>query len=85
MGRETGIIGEIREGPSRNMYKGPMDKAKGDRVEGGAGGIVGGKWKQLYLNNNKKHTLTHAHTHICRQTSNAGNTHTHMDTVLPQI
>ena len=37
-----------------------MDKAKGGRIEGGKWGWVGqrwvkgGKWRQLYLNNNKK-------------------------------
>ena len=45
------------------MYKGPMDKDNGGgdhRVEGGEvgwlgrGRVVGGKWRQLYLNNNKK-------------------------------
>ena len=40
--------------------EGHMDKAKGRRFEGGRRGwvgqegIVGGKWRQLYLNNNKK-------------------------------
>ena len=48
------------EGPSRNMYKGPMDKAKRgsdwwwEVGVGGAGKVVVGKWRQLYLNNNKK-------------------------------
>ena len=41
MGRETGIIGEIREGPSRNMYEGHMDKAKGGGFKGGSQGWVG--------------------------------------------
>ena len=31
-GAERGIMGEIGEGPSRNMYKGPMDKAKGSII-----------------------------------------------------
>ena len=31
---------EIGEGPSRNMYKGHMDKAKGGRFKGGAEGMV---------------------------------------------
>ena len=45
------------EGSSRNMCKGPMDKAKGGRIEGGRRGWVGQgkvvarKWRQLYLNN----------------------------------
>ena len=42
------------------MYKGPMDKPKGGRIEGGRWGWAGrgkavaGKWRQLYLNNTKK-------------------------------
>ena len=42
------------------MYKGHMDKAKGGEDWGwdtgmiGVGGVVRGKWRQLYLNNNKK-------------------------------
>ena len=28
-GRGRGMVGENREGLSRNMYKGPLDKAKG--------------------------------------------------------
>ena len=42
------------------MCKEPMDKPKGVRIEGGRWGsvgqgrAVGGKWRQLYLNNNKK-------------------------------
>ena len=41
------------------MHKGPMDKAKPgkdwqwEEVLGGAGESSGGKWRQLYLNNNK--------------------------------
>ena len=37
-----------------------MDKAKGDKIEGGRWGwlkweaVVRGKWRQLYMNNNKK-------------------------------
>ena len=45
---------------SRNVYKGPMKKAKErGRIEDGRYGWVGwgrvvvGKWRQLYLNNNK--------------------------------
>ena len=44
---------------SRNMYKGPMDKAKAGRKEGGRWDWVGRgvgrgrKCRQLYLNNNK--------------------------------
>ena len=30
-----GLWEKIGEGPSRNMYKGPTDKAKGGRFEGG--------------------------------------------------
>ena len=46
------------EGLSRNMYKGYMDKPNGVRTEGGrwgwvrSEGVVGGKWRQLYSNNN---------------------------------
>ena len=40
------------------MYKGHMDKQKAGRIEvwrwGGQGRAMGGKWKQLYLNNNNK-------------------------------
>ena len=49
---------EEGEGSSRNMYKGHMDKAKGEK-DGrwevgwvGQGKVVTGKWRQLYLNNN---------------------------------
>ena len=44
----------------RNMYKGTMDKTKGGQDEGwevgmtGVGRVVGGKWRQLFLNNSKK-------------------------------
>ena len=43
---------------TRDIYKGPMDKAKEGRIKGGRQGWVGqrgvvrGKWKQLYLDNN---------------------------------
>ena len=50
------ITGKEVEGPSRNMHKGPMDKAKvgaGLRGGGGLGKVVVGKWRQLCLNNNK--------------------------------
>ena len=37
------------------MYKGLMDKAKVGRIVGGRQEwVVGGKWRQMYLNNNKK-------------------------------
>ena len=39
--REGGGRGIIGEGPSRNMSKGPMDKAKGGRFESGRQGWVG--------------------------------------------
>ena len=42
-GRWEGITGMIREGSSRNMYKGHMDKAKGGRIEGGRW-RMGGVW-----------------------------------------
>ena len=44
----------------RNNYKGYMDKTKGEWNQGREVGIagwrgeMGGKWRQLYLNNNKK-------------------------------
>ena len=56
-GRE--IKGKEGEGPSRNTYKGPMDKAKGGKTGGarrgwvGRGKVVVGRWRQLYLNNKK--------------------------------
>ena len=43
------------------MYKGPKDKAKVGRIKGerwewvGWQKVVVGKWRQLYLNNNKKY------------------------------
>ena len=40
-GEEGGANGKTGQGPSRNMYKGPMDKAKGSRFEGGRRGWVG--------------------------------------------
>ena len=33
------MVEKIGEGPSRNKYKGYMDKAKGGRIEGGAGSL----------------------------------------------
>ena len=51
---------EKRGGVFRNNYKGLIDKTKkgwdqGRRGRGlGWGGVVGGKCRQLYLNNNKK-------------------------------
>ena len=44
----------------RNNYKGHMDKTNGGWKKrkkvgmAGVGGVVGVKWRQLYLNNNKK-------------------------------
>ena len=37
-------MGKIREGPSKNKYKGHMDKAKGCRYEGGRQGWGGEVW-----------------------------------------
>ena len=54
-----GQRGKEGKGSSRNMYKGPMDKAKGERMEGGRWGwvvrrkVVVEEWRQLYSNNNK--------------------------------
>ena len=52
---------ERKEGRvSRNLYKGHMDKTKRGRSKGGRwgwlglGGVMWEKWRQLYLNNNKK-------------------------------
>ena len=53
-------MGGKGEGVFRNMYEGHMDKTKGGRIEGGRWGwlglrgLVGVKWRQLYLKNNKK-------------------------------
>ena len=54
-----GIAGGKGEQLSRNMDTGHMDKAKVGRIEGRRwgqvrGGMVGGKWRQLYLNSNFK-------------------------------
>ena len=39
----------------RNMYKGHMDKTKEGGIKDGKWGwLEWGKWRQLYLNNNKK-------------------------------
>ena len=46
------------EESSRNMYKGHMDQAKEGKIEGGRWGWVAEKWRQLYLNDNKKNTIT---------------------------
>ena len=41
----------------------PWEKPKGGRIEGGSSGcgewgtVVAGKWRQLYLNNNKKREI----------------------------
>ena len=50
---------EERLGRSRNMYKGPMDKHNGGRIECGEewvgqGKVMGEKWGHFYLSNNKK-------------------------------
>ena len=57
MGRKEGRV-------FRNIYKGHMDKPKWGRIKDGKwgwlgwggkwGAVGGGKWRQLYLNNNKK-------------------------------
>ena len=51
----------MEEESSRNMYKGPMDKAKREWVPfcwevgmDGMGGSGGEKWRKLYLNSNLK-------------------------------
>ena len=59
-GAGRGIMGGNREGSSKNMYKGHMDKAKGGRIEGGRwwwmghASVVGWKWRQLCFNNDEK-------------------------------
>ena len=56
--RWEGIRGEKERRVFRNMYKGHMDKTKERQDQGwgvgmaGVGGEIGGKWRQLYLNNN---------------------------------
>ena len=40
-GEGRGKWGKIGEGPSRNMFKGHIDKAKGGRFKGGRWGLVG--------------------------------------------
>lgn len=40
---ERGITGERREGLSRNVYNGALDKAKGGQIEGGMGESDGRK------------------------------------------
>ena len=43
-------MGAKREGSSRNMYKGPVDKAKGRKDEGwGVGGSGGGNMETTVL------------------------------------
>ena len=48
-------MGEKGEGLSRNMCTGHKNKAKEGSDQGWEVGMagVGGKWRQLYLNNNK--------------------------------
>ena len=52
MGRKEGRV-------FRNIYKGHMDKTKSGQDRGwevgmaGVGRVVGGEWRQLYLNDNK--------------------------------
>ena len=60
LGRDNGEGGSRKVGKVfRNIYKGHMDRAKGGWDQGwevgmaGVGGVVGGKWRQLYLNNKK--------------------------------
>ena len=53
-----------------NYYKGHMDKTKGGVIREerwgwlGLGGSVGGKCRQLYLNNNKKTIMTLKNTMV---------------------
>ena len=58
MGRDNG--GGEEERFSGTSIKDTWTKPKASRIKGrkwgclGWGGVVGGKWRQLYLNNNKK-------------------------------
>ena len=60
------ITGKKRKGHQGTCIKDPdpWTKPKGDRIEGGRWGWVGrgkvvvGKWRQLYLNNNKSNCST---------------------------
>ena len=58
MGGDNG--GKEEEGFSGTSIKDTWTKPKGGRIKGGDWGwlgwreVVGGKWRQLYLNNNKK-------------------------------
>ena len=47
--------GEDHQG---TCIKDTWTKPKGGRIEGGAGGVMGRKWRQWYLNNNKKKMRT---------------------------
>ena len=61
IGEVGGDNGEEREkGHQGTCTKDTWTKPKGSRIEGGRqgwlvlGGVVGEKWRQLYLNNNEK-------------------------------
>ena len=53
----------------KDMCKDPWTKPKGERIEGGRWGWMGkgkvvmGKWKQLYLKNNKKNLKKNGEGH----------------------
>ena len=65
MGDNGGKKGKGHQG---TCIKDPWKKPKGDRIEGGRwgrlgwGGVMGRKWIQLYLNNNKKREK-----HFCKK------------------
>ena len=58
--------GEKGEGFSGTTIKDTWTKPKGVRIKGGKWGwlvcgvVVGGKWRHLYLNNNKKKRVVYA-------------------------
>ena len=55
-GRWEGIMGGKKNSYQGTYIKDTWTKLKwvGSRVGGGMGGVVKGKWRLLYLNNNKK-------------------------------
>ena len=59
-GGRRAIRREGRGKVAKGMYEGPMEKAKVGQdwgwEMGGQGRVVGGKWRQPHLNNNKKNT-----------------------------
>ena len=66
-------MGGKAEGFSGTCMKDTWTKPKRGRIKGGKrgwlglGGVVGGKWRQLYLNNNKKCFLKKKTVHSMEQ------------------